>query len=389
MQRKIIVSIDSLFYFVVFFLNFISFQNVTLYNYIKYLMLIIGFIYCLLNVKTVLKCIETKKINVIIILLLIWCVISSFYQTSLSYRNSLFAGFVNYLSLIESIIIIEIAFIKNKEKNLIKCIYNFFLFFLIIQLFEILIAFISNDLYDLRLYLFGNKFSVCAIFFKTVIFKKLLNEYSDKQSDFKFLILILLLIIVSKMVFCTTYLLVGVILLFIYISKNFNYSLFNKFSIALFMFFLSLSFVFWYPKLFEVELINNISSYFGENLSNLSGRKNVYTLLPKITTDRLFVGYGYGTSYDVLMFYSGTADAQNGFWELIVNIGLVGAVLYSFLLFIPFMDKSRNKKNNILYIYIIINIIIAFIEVPYVNSLLILSIMASLINKFDFLRKGD
>ena len=151
----------------------------------------------------------------------------------------------------------------------------------------------------------------------------------------------------------------------------------------LLIYLLSLSFVFWYPKLFDIKILNDLAMYFGENLSNLSGRMTVYNLLPEICSERLFIGYGYGTSYDVLMLLTGTADAQNGFWELVVNIGLVGAILFTIILFNPYNDKHKSNKCNIAYIYLIINILIGFIEVPYNNSLLIIAILVSLINRFN------
>ena len=204
MKNKFVISIDSIMYFFVFFLNFISFQNVDIYNYIKYFIILICFIYCILNIKILFSCSKTKKINILLFLLLIWCVFSSFYKTPLSTRNSILASIVNYISLIESVFIIELAFIKGKEKKLLKRFWSFFLIFISIQFLEILFALVTNDLYDLRLYLFGNKFSVSSLFLKSIIFRLLYDNYENNYSRRHFIILTVLLIFVSKSISCTT-----------------------------------------------------------------------------------------------------------------------------------------------------------------------------------------
>ena len=384
MKNKFIISIDIIMYFFVFYLNFITFQNVTIYNYIKYIIIILGAIYCILNIKKIMGFKKVQVLNILIFLLFMWSMVVSINATDLSARNSTLACFINYLCLIESVFIVELSFIKKKEKLLFKYLWKFFSFFIVIQIFEIFIALIKNDLYDLRWYLFGNKFNVASLFLKALIFKILYDNFENRFNNKNNIVLIISLIFVSKSVFCTTYLLVGIVLFALFITKIYKKNtIFNKFSLFFFIYLLSLTFIFWYPKLFDIKIINDLSIHFGENISDLSGRITVYNMLPKICSGRLIEGYGFGTSYDVLMLYSWTADAQNGFWELVVNIGLVGSIIFSIILFLPFLDRYKSNKNNILYIYLIINVFIGFIEIPYNNSLLLVAIIATLINKFN------
>lgn len=378
--NKIRVDYDILFYIFSFFLGFVSFTNFN-YNIVKYLLLLILGIYLLLNIKYILKDKKYILFNFLLFFLVVWIVATANVNGHLTNRNNFLASIVYCGTLLEVIFVIQIANKKNKLNKLIKVFLASYVAILLVCDIHVVFEFLSNNIFDGKIYLIGNKFVLTYFHIQFIIIYWLfLSINSKKNIRVKIVLLTFLHILLSILVSCSTSVIAGFVLL---VGVCFEKIIKRFLSTPLFLitsFILSLSFIFWYEKLISLDIVIKIFSFLGENIHNFSGRVNVFEKIYMICKEHLFFGYGYGSSYEILFPLTGTADAQNGFWELVINIGIVGAVLYFLVLMQVFSTKSKSKKSYPIYLYICIMLIISFIEIPYDNILLFFATIGYLIN---------
>lgn len=374
------ITFDLISYILVFFLEFVAFGYFSL-GIIKYLIIFIVFILILLNIKYIIN-IKTGSSFIILSLILSFIgVFTSFQNNSMYIRNSFFASIVYFVILIEIVVVFLIAYKKNNLKLLLKTFLFLYVFFIVIVDLEIIYKGINGLLKDLDTYFIGNKFNVSYFHLQYVILLWVYKKYTGQQiRKENMAILIIYVIIIAKLIHSSTSMIGGMLLLIgLILEKDIRKFIGNPvFFIGLFL--LSGSFIFWYESLSESPLLQMIFEEMGENINSMSGRKSVYDVLVDICSRKIWLGYGYGISGEVLYQITFTQNTQNGLWELILNFGVIGALVFTSILIIPFKSSKITTVTYPLYLYIIIMVIVAFIEIPYRTSLLIFALLAYLIN---------
>lgn len=376
------ITFDLISYILVFFLEFVAFGYFSL-GIIKYLIIFIVFILILLNIKYIIN-IKTGSSFIILSLILSFIGIFTSFQNNnniLYTRNSFLASIVHFAIMLEIILVFLIAYKKNDLKLLLKTFLILYLFFIVIVDIEIIYKGINGLLKDLDIYFIGNKFNVSYFHLQYIILLWAYKKYIGKQiRKENMAILIIYVIIICKLIHSSTSMIGGIILLIgLIFEKDIRKFIGNPvFFVGLFL--LSGSFIFWYESLSGIPLLKMIFEEMGENIDSMSGRKSVYDVLVEICSQKIWLGYGYGITGQVLYHITFTQNTQNGLWELIFSFGIIGAFVYSCIIFIPFKLSKKATITYPLYLYIILMVIVAFIEIPYGTSLLIFALLAYLIN---------
>ena len=98
-------------------------------------------------------------------------------------------------------------------------------------------------------------------------------------------------------------------------------------------------------QFFIVEILN-------EDLT-LTGRLEIYDNDLEIISKKLFLGYGYGNSHDVMYDAIKAPNTQNGLLECVLNFGVLGTFILLLIIYNVFKnyDKNKNKIPLIIYIY--------------------------------------
>lgn len=384
-HNKYLVSMHVIIYICCFFLEYINIAYIENYMYIKYILIVLIGIYCLRYIPIIFKIKKYRLINYLLVLLTFWVVITSYFNNGNSGRNSFLAAIVYYASLLELVMVFEIAFYKHKQKTLLKTLCQLFICFSLICDLQVLIMAFANTIDSGKtIFLVGNKFNVCSLNLNSIILWWICKLYDNKRMKFSSIVLVsLVLFFVSILSMCTTYVIAAIIIILCAIKKDKLFKVISNPIIFWIVFVLSFTFIFWYPKLFDIGIVNKIFDYFGENLQELSGRIFVYKKLPLLFIGSPVVGYGYGSAFSILMSLISTADAQNGFWQLFMDMGTVGAILYAIILSLPYY-KNKEGVPYPIYVYIFINLILSFIEVPYTNQLLSIVLLGFLMSDMKY-----
>ena len=285
--------------------------------------------------------------------------------------------------MLELVFIIEISIIKNDFDRFLKIFLILFGTAIAIVDTQVIVESILGMGYDFKTYIFGIKFNVGILNIQYIIFYWMYMERYEKLKKNKIILLILLEILVSWLAYTSTLVVIGAALLMGFVFENKIKRIVENPVFFIGIYILSATFIYWYPILLKSEPIIALSNYMGENISDMSGRTTVFKMIPIICSSHLWTGYGYGTSYEIIWGRIRVADAQNGFWELMVNIGLIGALLYTIMLVLPYFQMRKKRETFPLYYYIAIIVLLACVEVPYGNSLLFFAFLAMFINQED------
>lgn len=274
-------------------------------------------------------------------------------------RDPFFAALVFCVTLISFVFISVYAWKKDdlqREFNIFRILGTFILIFTDFNVF------LTKDIRSETQYLIGNKFTVA--YFHLLIIVLWVYQY-EKKKDFyskSFIVVLICLCAVSGIhMECNT----GIIALLLmvvwfYLIKKFSTLFLNPlFSVALLI--VSFSYIFIYKAVLNNDLIKEfVINVLHRDLS-MTGRTGIYSILPDILSRRLFTGYGYGVSYEVLSKYvnGNIPDTQNGLAEWFFYGGLFTALSITIILFyimskIEKHDAAVLAAISMLYAYVCI-----------------------------------
>lgn len=383
------IRVSTIVYFLIFIVTFLTLPYFKNYNTLKYLFLLIDGVYCIRYIKSIF----TKKrfflINILVTFISIWVIGSAIFLNVNVERNIFLAAIVYYCALMELIFIVEISIIKNDFDRFLKIFLILLGIAIAIVDAQVIVETFLGMGHDFKTYIFGIKFNVGILNVQYIIFYWMYMERYGKLKKSKIILLILLEIIVSWLAYTSTLVIIGTVLLIAVLFENKMKRIVDNPVFFISIYILSATFIYWYPALLKNEALVALSNYMGENIADMSGRTTVFKMIPLICSSHLWTGYGYGTSYEVIWRLIRVADAQNGFWELMVNIGLVGALLYTTLLAFPYFQMKKKGETFPFYYYIAIIVLLACVEVPYNNTLLFFAILAVFINQEDYSKLSD
>ena len=377
------IRVSTIVYFLIFVVTFLTLPYLESYNTVKYVFLLFDGVYCIKYIKMVFAEKRFLLINILVTFTAIWVIGTALFLNGNVERNTFLAAIVYYGALLELVFIIEISIIKNDFDRFLKIFLILFGTAIAIVDTQVIVESILGMGYDFKTYIFGIKFNVGILNIQYIIFYWMYMERYEKLKKNKIILLILLEILVSWLAYTSTLVVIGAALLIGFIFENKIKRIVENPAFFIGIYILSATFIYWYPILLKSEPIIALSNYMGENISDMSGRTTVFRMIPIICSSHLWTGYGYGTSYEIIWERIRVADAQNGFWELMVNIGLIGALLYTIMLVLPYFQMRKKRETFPLYYYIAIIVLLACVEVPYGNSLLFFAFLAMFINQED------
>lgn len=377
------IRVSTIVYFLIFVVTFLTLPYLESYNTVKYVFLLFDGVYCIRYIKMVFAEKRFLLINILVTFTAIWVIGTALFLNGNVERNTFLAAIVYYGALLELVFIIEISIIKNDFDRFLKIFLILFGTAIAIVDTQVIVESILGMGYDFKTYIFGIKFNVGILNIQYIIFYWMYMERYEKLKKNKIILLILLEILVSWLAYTSTLVVIGAALLMGFVFENKIKRIVENPVFFIGIYILSATFIYWYPILLKSEPIIALSNYMGENISDMSGRTTVFKMIPIICSSHLWTGYGYGTSYEIIWGRIRVADAQNGFWELMVNIGLIGALLYTIMLVLPYFQMRKKRETFPLYYYIAIIVLLACVEVPYGNSLLFFAFLATFINQED------
>ena len=377
------IRVSTIVYFLIFVVTFLTLPYLESYNTVKYVFLLFDGVYCIRYIKMVFAEKRFLLINILVTFTAIWVIGTALFLNGNVERNTFLAAIVYYGALLELVFIIEISIIKNDFDRFLKIFLILFGTAIAIVDTQVIVESILGMGYDFKTYIFGIKFNVGILNIQYIIFYWMYMERYEKLKKNKIILLILLEILVSWLAYTSTLVVIGAALLMEFVFENKIKRIVENPVFFIGIYILSATFIYWYPILLKSEPIIALSNYMGENISDMSGRTTVFKMIPIICSSHLWTGYGYGTSYEIIWGRIRVADPQNGFWELMVNIGLIGALLYTIMLVLPYFQMRKKRETFPLYYYIAIIVLLACVEVPYGNSLLFFAFLAMFINQED------
>ncbi|MFT4071750.1 MAG: O-antigen ligase family protein [Dysgonamonadaceae bacterium] len=348
-------------------------------------------IYVFQNIK-VLFDYHFKRFNIAILLFCITLLITSISIKDLvigpDYQSSSYTlGIFHALSLIMFLVFFESVVIK-KQIDIVLNTFFWLLFFYCIATDLFLLAGIHSFPEG---FLIGNKFIVsyshifCVVLYCIKDRSKRINPYfTNSPKVYLFIAFSALICILSQ----TATGLIGSVIVFLLFKfkKVVKKTLFNSHLIITFLFiFTTISFIF-------IELINNefiqyfIVNILGKDLT-LTGRLDIYDVLLDMLTKRPVTGFGSGNAHYALRYYYGMANAQNGFFNVIFEQGILGATALVYLLYVSFRNL-RNFGAYPLVAFIIMYIVLSSVEVTlgmnFIYLLIILQMFTFSNHKFEF-----
>ena len=112
-----------------------------------------------------------------------------------------------------------------------------------------------------------------------------------------------------------------------------------------------------------------------QRTKGMTGRTVIFDYLPLILKDRLFLGYGYNTAYEV---WTGATvwypNAQNGFWNCVCEQGIICAVLLVMIaVYVTGLkEKSQYPLICVIYVYAVLGAVEITMDITFIAWILFL-----------------
>ncbi len=370
---KITLFIPSIFLILLYHVTFIYFPNWQGYYSFKYFVLLIVGIFLILKIRVFFNK-EYYIINIFVLFYLIFILISSFINRDLHVtRNTFLVGGVFFLIIIECYLLFEYFSICGQTKKLILILYYLTLFYVILT-DTILLLFPNLHIKHGMYYLIGNKFSVSYLHLQLIVLfaqKIQFDNYVKLNKKIIFILYSLLTFFICYTVECST----GIVaLFFLIIGLVFHKELENllikpKTIIFTLLFFTTMLFIF--SSILDNAFIKYIIVDILHEDITLTGRMTIYAIIGEILKGHYILGYGMGSSFEVMMNFMHAPNTQNGLLECILEQGILSTSLLIIIIYSIF-KKANKKKSNVISIYMIyIYVFLSCIEITLDKSFLI------------------
>lgn len=379
MKVKISTIHAALVYLLVFFTTtYIS------YNPIRYFLLIAVAMMILSNIK-ILFVNTYREINVsIAFFCIVTLIVSYMNRNGYRDRNPFLAAVVFIVTLIEFVITVEIFCRREEMRSLIRVFYRMTI--LVVMATDFLILFTNIHLqYGGDVFLVGTKFSVVYMHFYLISFffadKNIeLRKIRENSLNNALLMLLLGITMAISIKLGTATGMVGTValLLFLWLSEI-NIGLLLNAKSFLIAFIASMLFAVFVENIFSSSVVTYIiTQLLGKDIT-LTFRTVIYSMFPNVMKNQWLLGFGYGTGYEVLMKY-GIVDAQNGVFDWIQQIGIIGTVLL-----VIWLCSAMKKPKNIcdinhsdvqsLTALVYVFVLLATVEITYSSKFLAIIIL--------------
>lgn len=210
------------------------------------------------------------------------------------------------------------------------------------------------------LYFSGGKFQICYIYIILLAFLMIKKKLSIKTKIF----LLLFGLFIAYHVDCNT----GAVAIFSFGVILFIPRIFYRKKVVYFWL-TSLILVNYLLVIVQIQntnlLLRHIITEILHRDISMTGRTVIYNSISEIMSGHWILGYGIGNSY--IVEYTGLANMQNGFLQILYTSGVLGLIAYMILLIIMFkrIEFIFNNEAKIVILGAISSfLIIAIVEIP-------------------------
>ena len=273
------------------------------------------------------------------------------------FTSYFFFGVVYAIMLLGFFLILSIAVDNHGVIPVVKLMFICFFVICIINDLCLGICIDSN-------YLIGTKFSVAYWHCMMILTYSLAWQLQGGVNR-------LFLVLITFWGFCIAYLtecstgLVEIAILFImlFFGKKLRRILANPILMLVTMLIIGYSIYLWDMVLSLQYVREFVINVLHENLT-LTGRIQIYEMLPKLAQEKPIIGWGYGTEIVRERLYG---NAQNGLWHIGIQYGIVGVVLFMLITFRTFRANKSDEFENKFPIAVIVYtfILISCVEINY------------------------
>ena len=360
------INIINIMAFIIYHIIFVTFSYVDNYNVIVLALEILMLFLLCLKIKVIINK-KFAKINILLIAFIFIIFIGAIRSGSTFMRGIIFG-----IKVLEIFIFCEYAYQKNKIDSVIKTFFYLTLFYVIIT--DILLISVPSLFMRYNNYFVGNKFYVSYLHILLFTFYMCLPKKNKRFT----IILYAYSIIISIIVNCNTALIGVILIALLYLLKD-RVNLVNP-ALIIIVILVSSSILFMFRgilnykpiQFFIVEILN-------EDLT-LTGRLEIYDNDLEIISKKLFLGYGYGNSHDVMYDAIKAPNTQNGLLECVLNFGILGTFILLLIIYNVFKNYDKNKNKIPLIIYIYAFSILGMVEVTI--NITYIAVIALINNRF-------
>lgn len=361
-----------------------AFQNYAFYNPLKYAGILIIGMYILAHYR-ILRKKEFLQINVLLLVFSGIVLYASWINRGVvETRDPFLSAIVFSTLLIEFFLMMEITAVKGYAQSMINV---FLVLTAVLTIATDVLVFlgITFDNEGGMDYIPGTKFQVMYLHFLwlALYMAKHGHKYRLKlKYRVGMIALILLSLVVSRIVDCTTGFVGAVIfagVLFVY--RRHSDALYKP---PVFVGTLIVSFLLSYG-LQILTMWNPIEYILVQILDKditITSRTQIYLRVPVLLRGRYLLGYGYGTTYELGQKLGGFPNTQNALWEWIWQCGILGTVAMLLLIYVVvrYVNKVHSKTNDskskyvimLLYVFSVLAMIEITVDVSYLGYLAML-----------------
>lgn len=366
-MNRVLLSRNTIALVMLYFTQFVGISYMSNYSVIRYVLILMIAIYLFPKYK----CFMNNKfmhVNISIIALSLFAVVGSFVNEDLiTTRNSFLSSIPYFMALLETFFLFEYTAEIGRIEKAINVFYYMTLVLLIVN--DALVMCIGS--LDGN-YVVGSKFQVMYlhIFWLALYFAKVkLNAKWTYLNTLTVLLYFGITLYIGIQVDCNTGIIGSVVLLLLCIISRIKTKLLCSPTLYLAVLVFSFLFMFCYELVLNNSYVQNFIVNILHRSMTLTGRTDIYILLPKALLERPWFGYGYGTTYDISVRYFGYADTQNGIAEWMLQIGIIGTIFIVLSLYNIFSKlKSDNKTKNYNYsimAYVYVLTILGAVEISF------------------------
>ena len=361
-------------------MTFLNIRYFSEYYLLRDACIVVVAIYLFLNIKQIYR--KCSKSIIAVILLFIGILIVSFcfnYDSAKSHRNDLI---IFSVSLIEMFMCLSFNSDKNRMSQLIDVFYKLQIFFVLLN--DMLI-FAAPDLaakYN-ECYLLGDKFTVgyqhlllVGLLLTRVIMKEKAININVKLKIIGLTLLTLSVATATNS--ATSLVLIPLFALFVILKakgRDFIYSKVGYMTILT----LSTLFVVFYGVVLSIAPVQAFITQVLGRSATLTSRTRIYALIPTLLEGKLLWGYGYGTSYDLMISKYYFPNTQNGIVEWIWQGGVFAAIVLVIIIrsLVKYVkgNGKLSDKYKFLYaiacVFAVISSIEIIINLQYLTLLMI------------------
>jgi hypothetical protein len=367
-----------------FHISFINMSYLQAYNLMKYAILAAVALYMLPRIKMAFTR-AYRRIDIVLFCLLLTILLTSFFGNTGRFieRNVFLAAIVHSAVVLEAFLLFQYFDYKHILRRVIRNIYYLTLFYVIVTDISILALPVIFERYGV--YLVGTKFWVSYLHIQLIALYWARSIRDDdiltNRNKIVIAILFALTCFIVRTVDCATGIVACVIILLLLLFGKTVWKLLLKPVAPIITLLVSCTALLSGDYILNIPLVQKIIETGLNRSLTITGRTRVYENIVSLFPDnRIWTGYGHGSSYEVSMMLIHSPNSQNGLVNILLQYGVFGAVLL-FLLMYSVFKAGANSKNiavalpfiSLLYVYILL----ASVEITLeLNSLVLLSLIS-------------